>query len=202
MRITLTGKGAHSGYPHLGQNAIEPAATIVTALSGLRKELQAEPTELGAFFPETPYVALNVAQITGGQAINIVPDRCVIDLGVRVLPGMDSAPIIQRITQAVESVEHDVHCRIDVLHDNPPMLLPEESKTNRILCDVLGQSETVAASYATDAGMLQQMGLECAVWGPGSIEVAHKPNESMPKSDFVQARSLLEKIVRRFCTDE
>lgn len=202
MRITLTGKGAHSGYPYLGQNTIEPAAKIITALSGLRTELQAEPTELAAFFPETPYVALNVAQITGGEAINIVPDRCVVDLGVRVLPGMDSAPIIQRITQVIESVEHDVQCGIDVLHDNPPMLLPEESKTHRILCDVLDQSETIAASYATDAGMLQQMGLECAVWGPGNIEVAHKPNESMPKSDFVQARSLLEKILRRFCTDE
>lgn len=202
MRITLTGKGAHSGYPHLGQNAIEPAAQIVMSLTALRMELEAEPTEFGTYFPATPYVALNIAQINGGEAINIVPERCVVDLGVRVLPGMDSTTVIPRIRKEIESVLHGVHCRIDVLHDNPPMLLPEESKTNRILCDLLGQSETVAACYATDAGMLQQMGLECAVWGPGSIEVAHKPNESMPKSDFTQARCLLEKIVRRFCTNE
>lgn len=201
MRVTLTGQGAHSGYPHLGKNAIEPAGRIVTALSELRRTLQQERSELSEFFPQTPYVALNVAQICGGEAINIVPDRCTIDLGVRVLPGMDSAAMIERVRHAIEAVEDRGDCEVDVLHDNPPMLLAEDSQTNRKLCGLLPQTVTYSASYASDAGMLQRMGLECVLCGPGTIEVAHKPNESMPKRDFVAGKELIERAVRSFCTE-
>lgn len=201
MRVTLTGRGAHSGYPHLGKNAIEPAGRIVAALSELRRSLQAERSERSGFFPETPYVALNVAQISGGEAVNIVPDRCTIDLGVRVLPGMNSAAMIDRVRCAIEAVEDNGDCEIEVLHDNPPMLLAEDAPTNRKLCGLLPQTETFSASYASDAGMLQRMGLECALCGPGTIEVAHKPNESMPKREFVAGRKLIERAVRSFCAE-
>ena len=41
--------------------------------------------------------------------------------------------------------------------------------------------------------------MECAIFGPGSIEVAHKPNEFVPKSDLVEARAILERAVETFC---
>lgn len=41
--------------------------------------------------------------------------------------------------------------------------------------------------------------MDCAVWGPGSIEVAHKPNEFMPVAEYARGRELLECAVREFC---
>ena len=78
MRVGVRGVPAHSGYPHLGRSAIEPAARIVAGLATLRSALEEEGGPNVALFPETPFVALNVGRITGGTAVNIVPDRCVI----------------------------------------------------------------------------------------------------------------------------
>ena len=199
MRITLKGRSAHSGYPALGVNAIEPAARAVSALSDLRAALQTEHHESSRYFPEAPYAALNVAQICGGSAVNVIPEHCSIDLTVRILPGADSGPVVARVRQAVENLDDRVACVVEVDHDNPPLFLPEESATNQRLAELLGQRDTVGVSYSSDAGVLQKMGLECALWGPGNIEVAHKPNESMPKEEFAQAAMVLERIVREFC---
>ncbi len=199
MRITLRGQGAHSGYPHLGVNAIEPAARVIAALTKLRRTLETERTDTSVHFPETPYVALNVAMIAGGEAINIVPDKCVVDVGLRALPGMKSDTVIDLVQSTIEGVADRGQCEVEVLHDNPPMLLAEESSTNQTLCDIMSQAETYGVSYATDAGVLQQLDLECAIFGPGTIEVAHKPNESMPKSEFAEGRRFLERVIDRMC---
>jgi acetylornithine deacetylase/succinyl-diaminopimelate desuccinylase-like protein len=39
------------------------------------------------------------------------------------------------------------------------------------------------------------MGMECAIWGPGSIEVAHKPNERLDRGELERARGLLDSLV-------
>jgi acetylornithine deacetylase len=63
----------------------------------------------------------------------------------------------------------------------------------------MAQHDTESVSYATDAGWLQTMGFECVIWGPGSIEVAHKPNESMPVDEFQRGAALLEDVIREHC---
>ena len=50
-----------------------------------------------------------------------------------------------------------------------------------------GAAEAGAVSYATDGGWLSELGLDCAIWGPGSIAVAHKPDEFLPKADLARA---------------
>ena len=63
----------------------------------------------------------------------------------------------------------------------------------------MSQSDTYSASYATDAGWLQTMGMECVIWGPGSIEVAHKPNESIPAGEITSGHELIENVIRQYC---
>src|SRR6185369_11426885 len=126
--VTLHGVAAHSGYPHLGTNAIEPAGRVITALAALRRELEAETPPNRELFPEVPFVPLNVGTIHGGSAINVVPDRCVVELGLRLLPGMSAEPLIDRVREAVRSalaadsaVSGDLPLvpEIEVLTDSP-----------------------------------------------------------------------------------
>ena len=84
LAVTVRGAPAHSSLPHLGKNAIEAGARAVAALGMLRDRLQEEHPEHGEHFPGAPFVTLNVARIAGGTAINIVPDRCLIELGIRL----------------------------------------------------------------------------------------------------------------------
>jgi acetylornithine deacetylase len=43
------------------------------------------------------------------------------------------------------------------------------------------------------------MGLDCVVFGPGSIQAAHQPNEWLPVAEFERAAGLIETLVRDSC---
>jgi acetylornithine deacetylase len=201
MRATLHGVSAHSGYPHLGVNAIEPAGRVIAALSRLRQELEAERVPNGDLFPEVPFVPLNVGTVQGGSAINVVPDRCIVELGVRPLPGLSSEELAERVSRAVREAASPFEPEIELLSDSPPLLLDEGAPIHRHLCGLVGQSAGASVSFATDAGWLQRLGMDCAIFGPGSIEVAHKPNEYIPKDELAAARGLLERTIQRFCEE-
>ena len=203
VRLTFRGESAHSGYPHLGRSAVEPAARAICALADLRRALETEPAPHGEYFGEVPFVALNVGRVAGGSATNVVPDRCILDVGFRVLPGMETRPVADRIEAVVTAASGGDGDGFDFerLEEAPPMLLDEGSDLYTAVCDLVGQDETVSVSYATDGGWLATAGYDCLIWGPGTIEVAHKPNESMPKVEYLQASELLEKVVRQFCVD-
>ncbi|MHC5024118.1 MAG: acetylornithine deacetylase [Planctomycetota bacterium] len=202
MRIEVTGAPAHSGSPHLGQNAIEDAGRVLAALADLRAELEQERTETSEFFPTVPYPVLNVARIDGGAALNVVPDRCTIDVGLRPLPGQQSSALVDAVRGRVRAASSHREIDVSVTHDNPPMLLPPEAPIYRTLCDLLGQSETIGVSFASDAGFLRRrLGLETVLMGPGSIEVAHRPNEFVPIDEFRRAGRILDDLVPRLCEE-
>ncbi len=199
IRVTVLGKSAHSGYPHLGKNAIEPIGRFIVGLTELRRSLEREEAPNSHYFSEVPFTALNIGQVIGGSAINVIPDRCAIGVGFRLLPGMTSAPLLDRVRAIAEDILGDVEYTIEIESESPPMLLNESAEINRFLSELVDQQETSSASYATDAGWFQTMGLECVIMGPGTIEVAHKPNESIPVDELEQGAALLERVVERFC---
>jgi acetylornithine deacetylase len=200
-RLTIRGTPAHSGYPHLGHNAIEPMGRALVALTRLGDELRQERHAVSEHFPEVPFVALNLARIEGGSAINIVPDHCRLDLGFRVLPGLDADDIHSRLRRALEPVLEGEDWVYEARDQSPPMSLPEEHDLHRAVCALVDQHETVSASYATDAGWFQHGGFDCVLYGPGNIGVAHKPNEWVPKAELEQCRADLDRLIHKFCVE-
>lgn len=199
MRTTFRGRTAHSAYPHLGHNAIEPAARVVTALAGLNKRWADMRNEASVHYPESPSPTLNVGRIRGGDAINVVPDWCAVELGVRLMPGMNPDDFERQVREVIRNSAGDTAHSIESLGTSPALLLREGAPVYRLLCELVGQRETIAVSYATDGGPLATLGLDCVVWGPGDIAVAHKPNERLPKADFIQAAELLRSMIHKFC---
>ena len=200
LRLTFRGRAAHSGYPHLGHNAIEPAGKAIVALSELRSELERERPELGRFFEPVPFVTLNVAMIEGGAAVNVIPERCVLDVGLRLLPGMQRDPMIHRIRKRVGDALGVEPFEFEMVNESPPMLVEGEAEIYRTCCALVTQSEEHSIAYTTDGGWFQHAGLECVVFGPGSIEVAHRPNESIAVEELDAGRAILERLVERYCT--
>jgi acetylornithine deacetylase len=202
LRALLRGKSAHSGYPHLGINAIESAGRAIVALSELRRGLEAERPAGALRFPEAPFAALNVGTVQGGTAVNVVPERCALEVGVRVLPGMDSAALASRVRAAIEAAaasgEPAAAVAFEPMAESLPLAVRPEAPILAALAELTGGAPG-AVSYATDGGWLAHLGLDCAIWGPGSITVAHQPNERVPKADLAAARPVLEALVERFC---
>lgn len=199
LRLGFEGRAAHSGYPHLGRNAIEPAARAIVALSELRRILEAERPAHGEHFPEVPFAALNVGTISGGSAMNVIPDRCVVELGIRLLPGMPAADMMARIRDTVATALPGEAFSLDQLGESPAMMLGEDAPIHRRMCAAVGQRQSHSVAFATDAGWFQRIGLQCVLFGPGSIEVAHRPNEFVPITELRRAGEVLERLVRQAC---
>lgn len=200
LRIVVRGRAAHSAYPHLGENAIEKAATLIAELALLRQELAAERAESSTSFPDAPFMPLNIATIRGGTAINIVPDRAEIEIGLRLLPGMQASAVLDRIATrlrrlAVAAVE------VVEISNSPPMLLEQDHPFLDSMLASTGQSSPSSVNFATDAGWLQTLGIDCVLFGPGSIEVAHRPDEFVPADQMTAAAKTLERFIRNEAPD-
>jgi acetylornithine deacetylase len=198
LRLEFTGRAAHSGYPHLGRSAIEPAARAIVALSALRRELEAERPPSGDVFPDVPFVALNVGTVAGGSAANVIPDRCEVHLGIRVLPGMTVDDVAVRVHAAVAGAV-DEPFALEPVSESPAMLLDPDAPIHRSLCEAVGQRGSHSVMFASDAGWLQRAGFESVLFGPGSIEVAHQPNEFLPVAEFRRAGEVLDGLIHRSC---
>ena len=199
IHVSTAGESAHSGYPHLGRSAIEPMAAIVTALGTLRRELEGERSKASDAFADVPYVSLNVGTIRGGAAPNVIPDRCTIELTVRPLPGIATVTLVDRVSHTVADAAGAVPWTLAVAAESPPMLTPPDAPVLRALTAVTGQTAATTVSYATDAGWLQTLDLDCAIFGPGDIATAHRPNEYVPVADLDGARSALGRVIARLC---
>ncbi|HEX9691350.1 MAG TPA: acetylornithine deacetylase [Gemmatimonadales bacterium] len=199
LRLDVEGAAAHSGYPHHGRNAIEPAARAITALGTLRQELERERPANASTFAEVPYAALNVGTVRGGVAVNIVPDGCTVGFSIRLLPGMDRADTVNRVQAVVEQALAQTPHRIRIVSESPPMYTEADATVITDLLTLTAKSAPGTVSYATDAGWLQTAGHRCAIFGPGSITVAHKPNEYLPREQFEAAATILTRLVTRRC---
>ncbi len=197
VRIITHGVAAHSGYPHRGKNAISDMGRAMAALDAWSAELSRARVETSVFYPETPHATLNPAVISGGEAINVVPEMCTLDLGIRLLPGMDwrsfESEVRGRLSKAIDGVQ------VELIGCNPPLLSSEGSALYLDLCRELGQDETHALALASDAGPLSELGFDCVLFGPGSIEVAHKPDEHIAISDIERAGNILDALISRRC---
>lgn len=193
-RITCRGLAAHSSKPDLGRNAIRLAGRVIDRLEAL-----ADRWRRDVRFPELlerPFVVLNVATIRGGSAVNIVPDACVIELGFRPLPGMAPETLFEEIRREVEPLGE---VTAELSRITPAMLTPEGTPLEAILRPYASRPGTAAASFATDGGNFERMGVRTLVFGPGSIDVAHKADEYVPVDELHRAVDVVEEVVARRC---
>lgn len=198
LRIGFEGRAAHSGYPHLGRSAIEPAGRAIVALAELRRALELERPAHAELFPEVPFPALNVGTVHGGRASNVIPDRCELELGIRLLPGMSAPDMAERVADAIRSAGSEPFT-LEQVTESPAMVLDQDAPLHRTLSHMVGQHGSHSVMFATDAGWLQRAGFQCVVFGPGSIEVAHRPNEFLPVAEFRRAGEVLDRLIEHSC---
>ena len=199
LRLVTTGVPAHSAYPALGRSAVEPAARAIVALAELDRALAAESPEAAGHFPEAPRSSINVGRIVGGTAANVIPERCEALIGVRLLPGVDPVTMTARISDTVRAAIGDADWILETVGLSPAMEAPEDSDLLAALREASGRTEDRGVSFATDAGWLEQKGHACVLFGPGSIEVAHRPDEYVPAAELTRAGEILDGQIRRWC---
>ncbi len=203
LEIVARGRPAHSGYPHLGVNAIERMTPVLQALSQLARSYADRRVDSSTFFPDAPAPTLNLGTIVGGSAINVVPEQCTLRIGIRLLPGQDSSAAIEEVRDTLARLDgfQDDKLVVSLLNDSPPMLCPADAPLCQALMAETGESQSAAVSFASDAGTLQMLGIQGVLWGPGSIKRAHQANEFIEVDQFETAAGMLPRLVARFCEE-
>src|SRR5262249_26092103 len=79
---STTGRAWHSSEPEQGINAIHRMAAVLIAIEQYSEWLRTSPAD-----PVLGVATINVGRITGGSAVNTVPDWCQIEIDRRLLPG-------------------------------------------------------------------------------------------------------------------
>ncbi len=108
------GRAAHSSQPDRGENAVYKMAHVVTAIERYACDILATRPGHALCGPYT----LNVGAIQGGTSVNIVPERCTIEIEIRVPPGGDP----QRArSELIEYLAREIM-------PSPPAPLPQASE--------------------------------------------------------------------------
>ncbi len=198
-QVEVTGRAAHSSMAPLGVNAITYASRVIGELERIEKELTSSPPN-PRFDP--PTATLQVTEITGGTASNIVPVGCSFGWEIRALPGLDTRAIEARLTAFVEN-----HClpemklrapeadiRIKRTNEVPPFGAEAGSEVVALALKLAQQNATFAVSYATEAGLFQAGGSPSVVIGPGDIAQAHTANEWIAVVELEKCSAFLGRL--------
>jgi len=199
--ITIRGAMGHTGTPISGVNALDGVRRVLEPIDRERVRLESVSTEESAAFARVPFPVLAPVRVRGGSAWNVIPDQAAIDCGLRVLPDQDPSEIMQPIEAAIGEAMADWPCdwSIDIYNDNPPMRTPRGADIEVACRALVAQEQDIGVSYCSDGGHLGRMGLECVLFGPGDIAVAHKPDEYVPIDEMRQARAHIARLIEGRC---
>lgn len=174
LRVTLRAQGiaAHSGYPDLGDSAIDH---LLDALERIRRLPLPTDPDLGAS-------TLNVGRIEGGAAPNVVAPSAQAELLLRLVG--DAEPIRQAIRDAAgDQVNVAFPLEIPVLRSHPLEGVP-----------------TTTVAYGSDLPFLAAWGKGYQL-GPGTIHVAHTDHEQIEKRELLGAVTQYVTIARRLLAE-
>lgn len=201
FHVVTSGRTAHSSRAHEGANAIVMMARVILALDSLGDSYRHR------VHPLVGPPLLTVSVIRGGQAVNIVPDRCVIDVDRRMIPGEDAPEVMVEIISALEDLNVG-YPDVDVEVEGPYSMYPpmEVASSERVVscltaaCSTCRQhSQIRGASFGTDASFLTALAqIPAVVFGPGSIAQAHTENEWIDIAQVCTAARILQETAYRF----
>jgi acetylornithine deacetylase len=196
-RIIVHGKSAHSSKPHLGVNAITHMARVIAAI-------EEDNTRMAALqHPLVGCGTCNIGVIAGGVQVNFVPDRCVIEIDRRLLPGQRASDAVAHYRQLLQSLEG-----ITAELEEPLLLVDEALDTTaesgvvqtatQVLREMGLNAEPCGVPFGCDASKLSRAGIPSIVFGPGSIDRAHTADEYVELDQVEQALEFQRRFILSF----
>ena len=184
MRIKVEGRAAHGATPWLGTNAILKAIEVFREIESL--PFAKESSELY----DRP--SINLGRILGGDALNKVPDTCVIDVDVRHLPEQEPQAILNQVS-SIEGAE------VISTFRRPPALVDPSSSFVRALCDAASPHHpdevmTIGRDGASDAVSFLRVGIPAVEFGPLGAG-HHGPEEWVSIPSLASYRSTITDFV-------
>lgn len=199
--VRVHGVTAHSGTPHLGDNAIYRAGQLLTLIEAYHNEVVRKRTH-----PLVGEASLTVTRISGGHADNVLPGSCDMLLDRRMVPGEDEDAVKQEFAALLK----DAHDRFGVKAE-----IVDYKATTGSATETVGDHPVVLASLEAckengtadpgpfgfqggcDLVHFRSLGAQGTVIGPGSLSVARKADEFVPLDEFVTCSVIYRDVARK-----
>ena len=170
LRVIVRTKGreAHSAYPHLGESAIEPLIALLPTLRDLPW-----PSD-----PKLGDTTVNIGVIRGGTEANIIPAHAEAEMMIRLVG--DVAPIkamVKKWAKGKAEIEFGSYIPAQLFHS-------------------VDGFETAPVAYTSDIPLLTRWGTPL-MFGPGSIHVAHTPDEYIDVDELRASVDTYERLARK-----
>jgi acetylornithine deacetylase/succinyl-diaminopimelate desuccinylase family protein len=188
VTATARGRAAHGSTPQLGVNAITSMARLLLRLEEVLPDLE---------HPLVGRPTVNAAIVAGGDAPNVVPDRCEVDIDRRILPGEDDPEAVLAPFSRLAADLRREHPEVELefrLREWTEAAEADGDSAIAVECREAVRAETgavprdVGFTGITDARFyLNQARMPAVILGPGSLEVAHTANEWVAVDDLVTA---------------
>ena len=202
LRCHVHGHEAHSALPHLGVNAIEAAAAVVTHINGIARRKRTSGPFDTAFNPS--YTTLQTGVITGGTAVNIVPNECRFDFDMRHLPEDNPDVVIDDVKRfaatllpEMQTVSAEAGIAFEETNTVAALSTRPDEEVVQLALSLSGANGTGKVSFGTEGGFFQQAGIPTVICGPGSIEQAHKADEFIAFDQIKQCEDFIDRLIER-----
>jgi succinyl-diaminopimelate desuccinylase len=192
LRITAHGVAGHLSGD--GANGNGGRSAILAMLAFLQRVPSALPHDR---HPLLGCVTSNVGRITGGTAINLMPDRCTAELDLRLLPHHDADHVQSRLEDMAGDgftfQRIDLKPAVDTAPGHPfaALCLSQAAAVTGLPPDPVG------VTYFSDAAVLcPAFDLPMAIMGPGTLGGSGGINESVAVADVMTAARVYAGIAR------
>ena len=205
VKIYVKGKTAHASRPELG---IDANATLAEIISYIRNEITILPTD-----NELGKTTVTFGMMSGGYEPYVVPDSAYVTCDFRLAPPTYNHDIIRIINSAIANakkiIANDVKVTYEITGDREYVKKNDDSKLLKAMKDVLKElhTETKNDDYLpvvtafpgyTDTAVIASKlkNKETLSYGPGSLSLAHKPDEYVLLSDIERCERVYKKLVQ------
>jgi acetylornithine deacetylase len=169
LEVETIGKAAHGSRPDLGVDAIVKMGEVLTEMEKLDQNLRANPTH-----PLLGSGSLHASLIQGGQELSSYPERCLLAVERRTLPGETPESVEAEFLQIVEELQGSDPSLNAVVRrgiDRSPLETREDAEIVQVLqrasVKVLNHPLQVAGvQFWTDAAVLSAAGIPSVLFGP------------------------------------
>lgn len=201
IRSRFAGRAGHSARAPMALNAVYLAAEFVAALRAAQARLIAEGARDGDY--AVPHSTLHVGRMSGGGALNIVPDACEVDWEIRSLPADDAESWVEGLKAEAARIcaatgDGDARVGHADLMRYPGLGTADGAPVVALTQALAGNGGVLKVDYGTEGGLFAtRMGLPTVVCGPGSMAQGHKPDEFIARDELARCDAMLGRLVDR-----
>lgn len=201
LEVDVKGRAAHGSRYDIGVDAILEAGALLVELDRADRDLLPAHTH-----PLLGRASLHASSIEGGEGWSTYPDRCVIRIERRTLPGESREQPLTDVRDAIARAAKQrpslaAEARV-VFSQDPSDVAPDAPIVRELTASLTDRGERVAIagmSAWTDAALLNDAGVPAICFGPGDIAHAHAAEEWIDVEEIERAAAVLETLIARWC---